>query len=92
MEGLREKRVILPSLERPKKLPVILSKNEVRLLLKTPKLLKHRLVIGMLYGCGPHGMAYAALNSGIYYSKTLTLIGVKSISDKEKEEKIAMCL
>jgi site-specific recombinase XerD len=30
----------------------VLSKEEMRLLLKTPKLLKHRLVIGMLYGCG----------------------------------------
>lgn len=52
MEGMQDKRVILPSLERPKTLPVILSKEEMRLLLKTPKLLKHRLVIGMLYGCG----------------------------------------
>lgn len=52
MEGLKDKRIILPSLERPKKLPVILSKTEVHRLLMAPKLLKHRLVIGMLYGCG----------------------------------------
>lgn len=52
MEGMRDKRVILPSLERPKTLPVVLSKKEMRLLLKTPKLLKHRLVIGLLYSCG----------------------------------------
>lgn len=52
MEGMREKRVILPSVERPKKLPVVLSKQEMRRLLIAPKLLKHRLVLGLLYGCG----------------------------------------
>jgi site-specific recombinase XerD len=47
-----ESRVILPSIERQKALPVVLSQQEVRLLLKTPKLLKHRLMIALLYGCG----------------------------------------
>jgi len=45
-------RVILPSIERPKKLPVVLNQREIKQLLKTPKLLKHRLVLAMLYGCG----------------------------------------
>lgn len=45
-------RVVLPSIEQPKKLPVVLSGSEVKQLLKTPKLLKHRLVLAMLYGCG----------------------------------------
>ncbi len=45
-------RIMLPSIERPKKLPAVLSRNEVKQLLKTPKLLKHRLVLAMLYGCG----------------------------------------
>ncbi len=45
-------RVLLPSIERPKKLPVVLSRSEVKQLLRTPKLLKHRLVLAMLYGCG----------------------------------------
>jgi len=45
-------RVVLPSIERPKKLPVVLSRSEVKQLLRTPKLLKHRLVLAMLYGCG----------------------------------------
>lgn len=44
--------VTLPSIERPKKLPVVLSKEEMRRLLIAPTLLKHRLVLGMLYGCG----------------------------------------
>lgn len=43
---------MLPSIERPNKLPVVLSRSEVKHLLKTPKLLKHRLVLAMLYGCG----------------------------------------
>ncbi|WP_317132996.1 phage integrase N-terminal SAM-like domain-containing protein, partial [Arenibacter lacus] len=36
--GMKEMRVVLPSIERPKKLPVVLSHNEVRQLLKAPKL------------------------------------------------------
>ena len=47
-----ESRIILPSIERQKKLPVILSQEEIRDLLKAPKLLKHRLIIALLYGCG----------------------------------------
>ena len=33
-------------------MPVVLSREEVKRLLKAPKLLKHRVLIGMLYGCG----------------------------------------
>lgn len=54
--GLPGHRVSLPSIERPKKLPVVLSKQEVRLLLKTPKLHKHRLMLALLYGCGLRSM------------------------------------
>ena len=52
MCGMQEMQVILPSIERPNKLPVVLSRSEVKQLLKAPKLLKHRLVLAMLYGCG----------------------------------------
>ena len=48
----KESYVVLPSIERQKKLPVILSHQEVKKLLSAPKLLKHRLIIGLLYGCG----------------------------------------
>jgi integrase/recombinase XerD len=52
MEGIKDKRIELPSIKHDKKLPVVLSKEEVRRLLKAPKLLKHRILIGLLYGCG----------------------------------------
>ncbi|MFT4662219.1 MAG: integrase/recombinase XerD [Glaciecola sp.] len=50
--NLPDRRLTLPQIERPRKLPVVLSQEEVKLLLKTPKLLKHRLELAMLYGCG----------------------------------------
>ena len=43
---------MLPSIEEPKKLPVVLSRSEVKQLLRSPKLLKHLLLLVMLYGCG----------------------------------------
>ena len=52
MEGLKDKRIALPSIKRGNKLPVVLSKEEMRRLLSAPKLLKHRILIGLLYGCG----------------------------------------
>jgi len=49
---LPEHRIALPQIPGSKKLPIILSKAEVKLLIKTPKLHKHRLMLAMLYGCG----------------------------------------
>jgi integrase/recombinase XerD len=45
-------KVVLPSIERPKKYPVVLNRQEVKDLLIAPTLLRHRLIIGLLYGCG----------------------------------------
>jgi integrase/recombinase XerD len=42
----------LPKLNRVRKLPVVLSKEEVWSMLKLCPLLKHRILIGLLYGCG----------------------------------------
>ena len=42
----------LPSISRPKKLPIVLSQEEIKQLLLIPKLLKHRLILALLYGCG----------------------------------------
>ena len=51
-EGRDARAIQLPSLKRDMKLPVVLSPGEMKLLLKTPELLKHRVLLGVLYGCG----------------------------------------
>lgn len=51
-EGLDERAIKLPSIKRDNKLPVVLSRSEMKALLKVPVLLKHRVLIGLLYGCG----------------------------------------
>lgn len=50
--GIKPKAVFLPKLKFPKKLPVVLSHKEIKQLIATPSLLKHKLVIALLYGCG----------------------------------------
>lgn len=52
MEGLDELRIKLPVIKKSKKLPVVLSKHEMVGMLNKPKLLKHRMLIALLYGCG----------------------------------------
>ena len=52
MLGLNDKHIQLPSIKHEKKLPIVLSREEVKRLLKAPKLLKHRILIALLYGCG----------------------------------------
>jgi integrase/recombinase XerD len=59
---LPEHRVGLPAIERPKKFPVVLSRNEVKLLLKTPKLHKHRLLLALLYDGGLRNVALRNLH------------------------------
>ena len=50
--GMEQKRLRLPQIKRQTDLPIVLNKTEVRQLLASPKYLKHRLILGMLYGCG----------------------------------------
>jgi site-specific recombinase XerD len=52
VEGLKPHDIGLPSIKGPKKLPVVLSKEEMWRLLRAPALLKHKIVLGLLYGCG----------------------------------------
>tara|TARA_R110002050_G_scaffold171113_3_gene303159 strand:+ start:1626 stop:2234 length:609 start_codon:yes stop_codon:yes gene_type:complete len=59
--GMEAKRVVLPQIKRDIKLPCVLNKEEVKRLLKAPKYLKHRLIIGMLYGCGLRSYELCAL-------------------------------
>jgi integrase/recombinase XerD len=42
----------LPSIAKSKALPVVFSQDEIRLILKTPKLLKHRVLFAVIYDCG----------------------------------------
>ena len=52
IEGLENINVELPSIESDHKLPVVLSQEEVKAMLGTCSLLKHRLMIAIMYGCG----------------------------------------
>ena len=51
-EGLPYEYLRLPSIKHEKTLAVVLSKEEVWAMLQNAKLLKHRILIGLLYGCG----------------------------------------
>lgn len=51
-EGLPYEFLKLPAIRHTKKLPVVLSRTELWAMLQAPALLKHRLIIGLLYGCG----------------------------------------
>ena len=52
VENLNADHIQLPVIKRSNKLPVVLSKPEMKRLLLAPDLLKHRILIGLLYGCG----------------------------------------
>ena len=52
LRGLPYQQFSLPAIERNNKLPVVLNASEVKALLKACELLKHRLLIGLAYGCG----------------------------------------
>jgi integrase/recombinase XerD len=51
-EGLTYDYLHLPSIGKSKKLPTVLSHEEMWKMLQKPKLLKHRILLAMLYGCG----------------------------------------
>ena len=50
--GLSERAVNLPSLKKELKLPVILNRRELRVLFKAPHLLKHRVILTLIYSAG----------------------------------------
>ena len=52
LRGLPYQQFSLPSIDRNDKLPVVLNATEVKALLNVCDLLKHRLLIGLCYGCG----------------------------------------
>ncbi|WP_394345896.1 tyrosine-type recombinase/integrase [Chryseobacterium salivictor] len=51
-EGLPYNFLHLPAIPKVNKLPVILSREEIWRMLQTAELLKHKLLIGLIYGCG----------------------------------------
>jgi site-specific recombinase XerD len=50
--GLPDRAVRLPSLKKDAKLPTIFNKSELRLLFKAPTLLKHRVLLMLIYSAG----------------------------------------
>ena len=50
--GRDDRAIRLPSLPKEHKLPAVLSKEEVIRLLKAPRLLKHRVLLGLIYSAG----------------------------------------
>jgi len=52
LRGLPYQQFSLPSIDRNDKLPVVLNASEVKALINACDLLKHRLLIGLAYGCG----------------------------------------
>lgn len=53
--GMNKKAIALPSLKRESKLPVILNRQELKELFKTPELLKHRIALTLVYSAGLRG-------------------------------------
>ncbi|MBU8884167.1 tyrosine-type recombinase/integrase [Kaistella sp. DKR-2] len=51
-EGLPYSFLHLPAIPKVNKLPTVLSRQEVWRMLQTAQLLKHKLLIGLIYGCG----------------------------------------
>ncbi len=52
MEGMEVLRLQLPSIRKRRKLPVVLSKQEMSAMMNIPCLMMHRVLIAVLYGCG----------------------------------------
>lgn len=50
--GREDRAIRLPAIKRIDQLPVVLSRAECRLLFKTPRLLKHRLLLCLIYSAG----------------------------------------
>ena len=52
LQGKEALALRLPKLKRQKDLPVVLSQQETKRLIASPKYLKHRIMLATLYGCG----------------------------------------
>ena len=63
-EGLPYSFLHLPEIKEAKTLPVVLSKEEVWKMLTNCSLLKHKILIGLLYGCGLRCLEVRSLRLG----------------------------
>lgn len=52
IQGERDKHIALPSIKQNRRLPVVLSKQEVKRMFDVTTSQKHRVLVGLLYGCG----------------------------------------
>lgn len=50
--GLKDRVVKLPVIKHDQKLPVVLSQNECEAMFRAPGLLKHRVLLALIYSCG----------------------------------------
>lgn len=50
--GMEEKAIAMPSIKKEEKLPVVMSKEECKLLFAAPRLLKHRYLLAFAYSAG----------------------------------------
>jgi len=50
--GMEEKAIAMPSIKKEEKLPVVMSKEECKLLFATPRSLKHRFLLAFAYAGG----------------------------------------
>jgi integrase/recombinase XerD len=62
--GMREKAFKLPSLKHEKKLPVVLNYQECIALFRTPELLKHRILLALIYSAGLRAHEASRLKKG----------------------------
>jgi site-specific recombinase XerD len=62
--GLNKRAIALPSLKNDYKLPVILNRSELKELFKTPKLLKHRIILALAYSAGLRSREVINLKNG----------------------------
>ncbi len=62
--GMNNKAIALPELRKDTKLPIILNQSELKELFKTPKLLKHRIILSLIYSAGLRGQEVINLKLG----------------------------
>lgn len=86
--GDNKRAIALPSLKKEVKLPVILNRSELRELFAKPALLKHRIVLSLIYSAGLRSQeALSTLNY-----PTLISNEKLSTSVKASTRKTALCL